>query len=448
MVDVVLPHLLNDLAALESEIALVIDDYHLVTNTGIHEALAYLIGSLPPAVRIVLATRADPPLPLGRMRARAELAELRVEDLRFTREETTTFLTAGLGIELTAGDVDRLHARTEGWPAALYLAALWLRSSGDPGTVIDRFAGDDRYLVDYLTTEVLASQRPEVRAFLLRTSILDRLCAPLCDAVTGCEDSAALLAEIERSNLLLVPLDARREWYRYHHLFADLLRHELAGEEPGAAAVLHRRAHAWYRDAGLIVDAAAHATAADDVDAAMQLVARHYAMFVGQGQLATVIRWIDALPQAAAAGDWLVCFAASIVMAHAGADRRRRALAGPRQGRPGGRAGRAGSGLLARSADRVPAAPARRRRRRDRQRSPRARRRAERGCGGGAHRAARPDVGPVVVALHRRGEDAAREREADGAGRRRSGHDDPVARHACRDRARRAGRRRGRSGVA
>jgi LuxR family maltose regulon positive regulatory protein len=318
MVDVVLPHLLNDLAALESEIALVIDDYHLVTNTEIHEALAYLVGSLPPAVRVVLATRADPPLPLARMRARAELAELRVEDLRFTREETTTFLTAGLGIELTADDVDRLHARTEGWPAALYLAALWLRSSGDPGTVIDRFAGDDRYLVDYLTTELLARQRPEVRAFLLTTSILDRLCAPLCDAVTGREDSAALLAEIERSNLLLVPLDARREWYRYHHLFADLLRHELAGEEPGAAAMLHRRAHAWYRDAGLIVDAAAHATAADDVDAAMQLVARHYAMFVGQGQLATVIRWIDALPQAAAAGDWLVCFAASIVMAHAG----------------------------------------------------------------------------------------------------------------------------------
>jgi LuxR family maltose regulon positive regulatory protein len=318
IVEVVLPHLLNDLATVEWEIALVIDDYHLVTNGEIHEALAYLIGNVPPTVQVVLATRADPPLPLSRWRACAELAELRAEDLRFTPEETTTFLTHGLGIELTAEDVDRLQMRTEGWPAALYLAAISLRGRSDPGKVIDAFAGDDRYLVDYLTSELLARQRPEVRTFLLRTSILNRLCAPLCDAVTEGDDSAALLAEIERSNLLLVALDAKRQWYRYHHLFADLLRHELAAGDPGAAMELHRRAYAWYRDAGLIVDAATHATAASDVDAAIELVARHYAMFVGQGQLATVIRWINALPEAAAARDWLLCFAASVVMAHAG----------------------------------------------------------------------------------------------------------------------------------
>jgi LuxR family maltose regulon positive regulatory protein len=317
-VEVVLPLLLNELTALKSDVALVIDDYHLITNADVHEALTYLIGNMPPTVRLLLATRADPPVPLGRMRARAELAELRAMDLRFRPEETTAFLTKGLGLELTVVDVDRLQARTEGWPAALYLAALSLRDTSDPGKAIDAFAGDDRYLVDYLTTELLARQRPEVRTFLLRTSILNRLCAPLCNAVTGRDDSADLLAEIERSNLLLVPLDAKREWYRYHHLFADLLRHELTAGEPDAATELHARAYAWYRDAGLIVDAATHAIAAHDVDEAIELVAQHYAMFVGQGQLATVIRWIDALPEAAAARDWRLCFAATLVMAHAG----------------------------------------------------------------------------------------------------------------------------------
>jgi LuxR family maltose regulon positive regulatory protein len=315
---VVLPLLLNDLARRERECVLVIDDYHLITKPEIHEALGYLIERSPPSFRLVLATREDPPLPLGRLRAGGELGEFRAGELRFSEEEATAFLIDALGLELSAEDVARLQARTEGWPAALYLAALSLRGRRDARSVIDRFAGDDRFLVDYLAAEVLARQPPELRSFLLQTSILRRLCGPLCDAVADRETSAALLAELERSNLLLVPLDSKREWYRYHHLFGELLQHELAATEQAAVAVLHRRASAWYRDAGLIVDAAGHASAAGDLDAAIELVARHYAFFVDRGQLATVLRWLDALPEALAAQDWLLCFAGTVVTAHAG----------------------------------------------------------------------------------------------------------------------------------
>jgi LuxR family maltose regulon positive regulatory protein len=316
--EVVLPLLLNDQARLDRELVLVIDDYHLITNPEIHEALTYLIERSPPNFRLVLATREDPPLPLGRMRARGELSELRAAELRFSDEETATFLTGALDLELSAGDVTRLQARTEGWPAALYLAALSLRGRPDPSSAIERFAGDDRYLVDYLATEVLARQPSELRSFLLHTSILERFCGSLCDAVADRRGSAALLAELERSNLLLVQLDSKREWYRYHHLFGELLQHELAATNPDAIAALHRRASTWYRDAGLIVDAAGHASAAGDLDAAIELVARHYAFFVDRGQLATVLRWLDLLPEAVAAQDWLLCFAGTVVTAHAG----------------------------------------------------------------------------------------------------------------------------------
>jgi LuxR family maltose regulon positive regulatory protein len=317
LVDVVLPLLLNDLAALERELVLVVDDYHLIANPEVHEALAYLIAHAPGSFRLVLATREDPPLSLGRMRARGELGELRAGELRFTGEETAVFLTDALGLELSADNVALLQARTEGWPAALYLAALSLRGR-DASAVIERFAGDDRFLVDYLAAEVLARQPPELRSFLLQTSILKRFCGPLCDAVADRENSAALLAELERSNLLLVPLDSRREWYRYHHLFGELLQHELKATDRDSLPVLHRRASSWYREAGLIVDAADHASAAGDVDAAVELVARHYAFFVDRGQLATVLRWLEQLPEASAAQDWLLCFAGTVVTAHAG----------------------------------------------------------------------------------------------------------------------------------
>jgi LuxR family transcriptional regulator, maltose regulon positive regulatory protein len=318
LVEVVLPLFLNDLVGLDREVVLVVDDYHLIANPEIHEAIAYLIERSPDGFRFVLATREDPPLPLGRLRARGELGELRARELRFSDEETAAFLTEALSLELSAEDVARLQARTEGWPAALYLAALSFRGRPDASALIERFAGDDRYLVDYLTAEVLARQPPELRSFLLRTSILKRFCGSLCDSVAGRENSAALLAELERSNLLLVPLDTKRDWYRYHHLFGELLQHELAASDSEVLPTLHRRASAWYRDAGLIVDAADHATAAGDFDAAVELAGSHYEYFLSQGQLATVMRWIDALPEAVTAQDWLLCYAASVITAHAG----------------------------------------------------------------------------------------------------------------------------------
>ena len=318
LVAVVLPLFLNDLSGLGRDLVLVIEDYHLITNADVHRALAYVIDRSPASLRIVLSTREDPPLALGRLRARGDLLEVRAADLRFTDEETKAFLTDGLGLELSAADVARLQARTEGWPAALYLAALSLRGRPDASALIDRFAGDDRFLVDYLTTEVLARQSPELRSFLLRTSILKRLCGSLCDAVVERDGSAAVLAELERSNLLLVPLDTKRRWYRYHHLFGDLLLHELEATDRAVLPELHRRASAWYRDAGMVVDAAGHAIAAGDVASVSELVSRHYGLFVDQGELATVIGWLEAIPERVAAEDWLLGFAGAVVYAHAG----------------------------------------------------------------------------------------------------------------------------------
>jgi LuxR family transcriptional regulator, maltose regulon positive regulatory protein len=318
LVDVVLPLLLNELVALEQEVVLVLDDYHLITAVEIHEAIAALVERMPSSLRLVLATREDPPLPLGRLRARGQLTELRAGNLRFSDEEANSFLNQTLNLDLSSEDVGRLQARTEGWPAALYLAALSVRGRPDASERIEAFAGDDRHVVDYLTEEVLARQPPELRAFLLRTSILTRLCGPLCDAVTETEGSAAVLAELERVNLLLIPLDGRREWYRYHQLFAELLQHELTRSHAEEVPLLHQRASGWYRDAGLIVEAANHATAAGDVDAAVELVGRYWSFFLDQRQLATVSRWLDALPADRLGDSRMLCFAAAMITSHLG----------------------------------------------------------------------------------------------------------------------------------
>jgi LuxR family maltose regulon positive regulatory protein len=318
LVDMVLPLFVNELVALDDEIVLVLDDYHLISEPEIHAALTYLLERQPSPLRLVLATREDPPLPLGRLRARGQLAELRTDELRFSTEETSLFLNDVLALGLSADELQRLHARTEGWPAALYLAALSLKGSPEPGALIDAFTGDNRHLVDFLTAEVLAQQPPELRTFLLRTSILDRFCGHLCDVVADRSDSDRVLVELERSNLLLVPLDAKREWYRYHQLFAQLLRFELTRNDADLVPALHRRASAWYGEHGFIVEAADHANAAGDVDAAVELVGRYYSLFLGRGQLATVERWLDALPESVVANDWLLCFAAAMVTSHTG----------------------------------------------------------------------------------------------------------------------------------
>jgi LuxR family maltose regulon positive regulatory protein len=318
LIESVLPEFLNDLAGLDHDVALVIEDYHVITSPDVHRALAYIVERSPRTVRLILSTRQDPPLPLGRLRARGDLLELRAADLRFSDEEAQGFLRDGLRIEVSAADLARLQARTEGWPAALYLAALSLQGRANATQRIERFSGDDRYVVDYLTTEVLARQTAELRRFLLRTSILARFSGPLCDTVAGREGSSALLADLERSNLLLIPLDTKRQWYRYHHLFGELLRHELEATEPELVPILHGRASGWYREVGLIVDAARHAIAAGDFEAMAELVGRHHGLFVDQGQLTTVIGWLEALPDDAASADWLLGFAGAVVYAHAG----------------------------------------------------------------------------------------------------------------------------------
>jgi LuxR family maltose regulon positive regulatory protein len=309
--DVVLPLLLNQLARLDRRLTIVLDDYHLVTNPEIHRALGLLIERMPAPVSVVITTRSDPPLPLSRLRARGELLEVRAAELRFTLAEAAALLNDLLELDLSPADVTRLQQRTEGWAAGLYLAALSLRDRADRRTFLDAFAGDDRHIVDYLGTEVLDRQPEGVREFLLDTAVLDRLCAPLCDAVTERTDSAELLEQLERSNLFVVPLDAKRRWYRYHRLFAELLRYELATRRPDAAAALHERAARWHRAHGEPADAIHHA-AASDVVLAADLVDEHWTAFFNEGRLATVSGWLGLLERQAVvdarlcvAGAWI-----------------------------------------------------------------------------------------------------------------------------------------------
>jgi LuxR family transcriptional regulator, maltose regulon positive regulatory protein len=307
LVEVVLPLLVNDLAARERRVVLVLDDYHLIGEPRIHESLDYFIEHLPEALHLALATRADPPLPLGRYRTRGEMTEVRAAQLRFSDAETRGLLNGVLRLGLEADDVARLQHRTEGWAAGLYLAALSLRGRRDARDFIESFAGDDRQIVDYLSSEVLAGQAEDVREFLLRTSILERFCGPLCDAVTGAEGSARVLERVERQNLFLVPLDRTRDWYRYHHLFGELLRHELRRTDPQWVPELHRRAHDWYRTHGFVAEAIEHATAAGDVDGARELIALHWNDAFNQGRLDTVAGWLGALPPEAVQADHRLC---------------------------------------------------------------------------------------------------------------------------------------------
>jgi LuxR family maltose regulon positive regulatory protein len=239
--------LINELAADPGpvDVLLVLDDYHLVDSGPVHESVAYLLENLPPGLRVVVSGRADPPLPLARLRARGQLAELRAADLRFTTEEAAALLGEATGQGLPGTAVTALVTRTEGWAAGLQLAGLSLRGHADPAGFATAFSGSHRFVLDYLADEVLDGQPAEVRAFLLDTSVLDRLSGELCDAVTGRTDSQAMLQDIERAGLFLVPLDEVRGWWRYHHLFADLLRARLLAEQPGRVPALHRAAAAW-----------------------------------------------------------------------------------------------------------------------------------------------------------------------------------------------------------
>ena len=294
--DHVLPLLINDLAELSEPIVLVLDDYHSIENPQIHVAVELLIDRLPSTAHLVVATRSDPPLPLSRLRARGQLTELRAADLCFNLVEARAFLTDVVGLRLDDEEVELLHERTEGWAAGLQLAGLSLKRREDHRRFIESFAGDDQQIVDYLGYEVLDNQPHELREFMLRSSLLDRLTGPLCSAVTGVADADRLLRRLERDNAFVVALDSRREWYRYHHLFAELLRNELTRSTPALVPELHRRASAWYREAGVIDEAIEHATAGGDFAQAIELITGHWYEFLQRGRQETVAAWIDRLP--------------------------------------------------------------------------------------------------------------------------------------------------------
>ena len=290
--------LLNELAERPAQQALlVLDDYHLIGAPQVHAAVQFLLDHLPPGLRLVLATRSDPPLRLGRLRARGELTELRAADLRFTEAEAADLLRATPAArDLTGAAIEALTAKTEGWAAGLHLAGLSLQAHDDADAFVAAFSGSHRYVLDYLAEEVLDSQDPQVRTFLLETSVLGRLSGDLCDAVTGRAGGQAMLERIERAGLFLLPLDEVRGWWRYHHLFADLLQARLAAERPERVPALHRAAAAWHAERGLADDAIRHALAAGELNQAADLVERHFDAVYFTGENATVRRWLSALP--------------------------------------------------------------------------------------------------------------------------------------------------------
>jgi LuxR family maltose regulon positive regulatory protein len=299
----ILTALLNEITRIPEHFILVLDDYHLIDAKPIDQALTFLVEHLPPQIHLVITTREDPALPLPRLRVRGQLVELRAADLRFTPSEATEFLYKVMDLNLSVEEVTALESRTEGWIAGLQLAALSMKGNQDVTGFIRAFAGDHRYIVDYLVEEVLQCQPEPVRNFLLQTSILDRLNGSLCDAIigdhpeeTGQAGSAARLQTLQRGNFFIIPLDDRRHWYRYHHLFADVLHMHLMAEQPGLVPVLHRRASEWYEKNGSASDAIHHALAGKDFDRAGELIERTVPVMRQSRQESTLLGWLQALP--------------------------------------------------------------------------------------------------------------------------------------------------------
>ena len=307
----VLPALVNELAKLPGPVVLVLDDYHVIRNRACHDQISVLLSHLPPAVQLVLITRADPPLPLPWLRAAGQLAEIRAQELRFGAAEVAELVATSAGIDISAGDLADLSERTEGWPAGVYLAALALRGHPSPTTFIRQFTGNSRFVVDFLAEEVLSRQPDGVRQFLARTSILDRFCAPLCNAVVGSANAGEIIDLLERENLFIVPLDDTRQWFRYHHLFAQVLRSELARTEPEIVPALHERTSDWLRRSGLPAEAIRHAAAAGNTAEVVDLITSNWYVYANSGRVGTVRSWLSSL------GDDMV--AAYPVAAHSAA---------------------------------------------------------------------------------------------------------------------------------
>ena len=291
--------LVNEMADLPDGLAVVLDDYHVVDAQSVHRIVSFLLDNLPPNVHLVIASRVDPPLPLARLRARGQMAKLGAADLRFTPEEAAAFLRDVMELDLTAEDVTVLEERTEGWIAGLQLAALSMRDREDVSGFVEAFSGSHRDVLDFLAEEVLEGQPTEIREFLLKTSVLKHMTAPLCDALTGRADGQVMLERLERENLFVVPLDDERRWYRYHHLFRDFLRGRLRREKPGLVGELHLYASGWYERSGRTFEAVGHALASGDKERAADLVERVIGEMWFRGEVLTLLGWLEALPEGA-----------------------------------------------------------------------------------------------------------------------------------------------------
>ncbi len=304
-IESILTALLNEITTIPDHFVLVLDDYHVLDAKPIDHALTFLLDHLPPQMHLVITTREDPALPLARLRAGGHLTEVRAADLRFTPSEAAAFLNQVMGLDLSAQDIAALETRTEGWIAGLQLAAISLQGHQDATSFIRSFTGSHHFVLDYLVEEVLGQQPESVQTFLLRTSILDRLCGPLCDVVLmdPSVSGQETLEYLERANLFIVPLDNERRWYRYHHLFADLLRQRLhqstassTGDERDGVAELHIRASQWYEDNGLAIEAFHHAVAANDVERAERLIEGKGMPLQFRGAMISVLNWLESLP--------------------------------------------------------------------------------------------------------------------------------------------------------
>lgn len=295
--DSILTVLVNEICSLPDHLILVLDDYHTIEAAAVHKATIFLLDNLPPCLHLVIATRADPPLPLARWRSRSQLVEIRTDDLRFTRAESATFLNQVMGLGLSAEDIAALESRTEGWIVGLQMAAISLQGRTDAEAFIRAFSGSHHYVLDYLVEEVLSRQPGDIQTFLLRTSILERLAGPLCDAVTGQTGSQAVLEKLEKANLFLASLDDERHWYRYHRLFGDVLRAKLQREyPPEEIQALHRTASRWYEQHGRIDGAVRHALQVKDFDCVAALINRFAGLLLRRGELTTLLHWLGALP--------------------------------------------------------------------------------------------------------------------------------------------------------
>ncbi len=288
--------LINEITSFSKEMVLILDDFHLITASDIHDALTFLLDNQPPHLHLFLITRADPPWPLARLRSQHELNEIRVGELRFTVEETAVFLNQIMQLNLSPDELTTLDEQTEGWIAGLQMAALSMKGRTDTAGFIKAFAGSHRYILDYLVEEVLEQQPADIQKFLLKSSILDQLTAPLCQIVTGREDSQMLLAQLEQDNLFIVSLDDERCWYRYHHLFADLLQNRLEQTFPELVPQLHMLASDWYEQAGYLMDAVGHGLAANNVEHVANLVEGKALSMMGHGGLTTLLQWLTVLP--------------------------------------------------------------------------------------------------------------------------------------------------------